>query len=550
MLPTESHEIFNSVPALQSYNAYQIDVAFKDHCHTHYAPDNIMILNDYGNLVGNEYIDLARLANLYPPVLHNYDTFGQRIDWIEYHPAYHALLEKAISFGLHCLPWEKTANARSHSLRASLLYLHGQAEAGTCCPLSMSFAAYPLLTLLEDKLKTSFLPKLTARFYQPQNIPYFAKKGLSFGMSMTEKQGGSDIKANTTFAQKSTTEDSAYLLNGHKWFCSAPMSDAFFVTAQTADGMGCFLLPRWLPDGTQNRMYIQRLKDKLGNRSNASSEIELKNAEAFLVGTPGEGIKNIITMVTLTRFDCIIGSAALMRQALVQATHHALHRHAFGKKLFEQPLIQNILADLQLEMEAMLAFIFRLSSALDNSHHPAEKSLARLLTTIGKYWFCKSAPGFVNEAQEMLGGLGFIESSLMPRLYKEAPLNAIWEGCGNIQCLDLMRIQLKSLDIFEYLFDELSIALGNCHLFDAYLLKTKKKIFQTPAEEIEARQIMEELSLLVSAALLMKQGNSMISSSFNQSRLSDSARRFYGTLSKNIDCFKITQRIITYERRS
>lgn len=383
------------------------------------------------------------LANQHKPEFHSHDRYGNRVDLVEFHPAYHELMRAAIEHELPSLPWTDPRPG-AQVARAGLSYLHSQAEAGTGCPLTMTYASVPAIRLQAD-LAEKWLPKILSREYDPRNVPMEQKAGVTIGMAMTEKQGGTDVRANTTRAYPVGIPGpgQAYELVGHKWFCSAPMCDAFLTLAYTDKGLTCFLLPRHRPDGSRNQFYIQRLKDKLGNWSNASSEIEYRGALAWMVGEEGRGVPTIIEMVAMTRFDCMIGSSALMRQALTQAAHHCAYRKVGGRVLAEQPLMQNVLADLALESEAALALTLRMGHALDRAHDEQEEKFARLVTAVGKYWICKRAPAMINEASECMGGAGYVEETILPRLYREAPVNSIWEGSGNVQCLDVLRALSK-----------------------------------------------------------------------------------------------------------
>lgn len=447
--------------------------------------------NSYGTLSA-----LAEQANKNPPTLRPWDAWGQRLDEVDYHPAYHGLMTSAVAAGLHSLPW--TEGKGGHVLRAGLYYMHGQIEAGTLCPITMTCAAHPTLRAI-DSVYSSWRPRITSGTYDPRFLPASEKRGCLIGMCMTERQGGSDVRSNTTRAEPAGA--GAYALSGQKWFCSAPMSDAFLVLAQAPRGLSCFLLPRFRPDGSTNALAFLQLKDKLGNRSNASAELELTGAYAELLGDEGAGVRTIMEMVALTRFDCVLGSAALMRQALAQALHHCTHRVAFGKPLIEQPLMRTVLADLALESEAAMTLAFRMGSALDAAT-PADLLFIRLATAAAKYLVCKRAVAFVNEAQECLGGAGYVETSVLPRLYREAPLNSIWEGCGNVQCLDVLRTWVRSEESMTVILDELRAQAGHSAHFDGALATFDSRVAAGPWPEADARYWTEQLAwLLLSAAL-------------------------------------------------
>src|SRR5690554_2177246 len=411
----------------------------------------------YGSLAGDELYRLGFDATRDRPRLRTHDRFGQRIDRVEFHPDYHALMGQAIEGGVTSLSWSD-ARAGAHVARAALSYLHHQADAGTSCPLTMSHAAVPVLR--REAALGEWADKAIAGVYEPDDVPIAGKRGITLGMGMTEKQGGSDVRANLTRATP-LMADGEYALSGHKWFFSAPMSDGFLVLAQAPEGLSCFLLPRWRPDGNRNALRLMRLKDKLGDWSNASGEVEFDDAWAYRIGEEGRGVPVIIEMVMLTRLDCMLGSSALMRMALAQAVHHARHRETFGRRLVEHPLMRTVLADLALEAEAALALSMRVARSVDASpRDQAEAAFARVATAIGKYWVCRRAPAFVNEALECLGGNGYVEESILARLYRQAPLNSIWEGSGNIQCLDVLRALNREPGSGSALLGELEAAAG------------------------------------------------------------------------------------------
>ncbi|MEO8625043.1 MAG: isovaleryl-CoA dehydrogenase, partial [bacterium] len=440
-----THDVENQPPSLTPYDAYATDIPLREALAREgggWAEEHVAA---YGAIVGNESMALAIAANENRPTLHAFDRTGVRIDDVEFHPAYHRLMQLGVEHGVANFAWRNAASEGAHVARAALAYLHTQADQGTSCPLTMTYACVPSLEHSAE-LAREWLPRIVASTYDARSVPAADKVGNTVGMGMTEKQGGSDVRSNTTRATplNTTGPDQLYELVGHKWFFSAPMSDAHLVLAQADEGLSCFLLPRFAPDGTRNAVRIQRLKDKLGDWSNASAEVEFQGALAWMVGEPGRGIATILQMVALTRQDCLIGSAGIMRQALVQAVHHTLHRRAFGKRLVEQPLMRNVLADLALESEAATALALRVARSIDASpRDPSERALARIITAVGKYWVCKRCPPFVNETQECLGGAGYVEESVLPRLYRQAPLNSIWEGSGNIQCLDVLRALRK-----------------------------------------------------------------------------------------------------------
>ncbi len=457
----ETHEVTNQPPPLDGANLYRIDVPLQEWSSRFGAGWAQPRIDAYGALAGGPLMAAGFLANQHKPEFASHDRYGHRIDLVEFHPAYHQLMSAAIEHGIPSLPWTYPQPG-AHVARAAMSYLHTQADPGSGCPLTMTFASVPALRLQPD-LAEIWLPKVLSTEYDPRNVGIAHKNGATIGMAMTEKQGGTDVRANTTraFPVGAGGPGQAYELVGHKWFCSAPMCDAFLTLAQTDKGLSCFLLPRHRPDDTRNEFYIQRLKNKLGNWSNASSEVEFRGALAWMIGEEGRGVPTIIEMVAMTRFDCMIGSSALMRQALTQATHHCAHRAVSGRLLAEQPLMQNVLADLALESEAALALTLRMGRALDHQDDDHEKRFVRLVTAVGKYWICKRAPAMINEAAECLGGAGYVEDSILPRLYREAPVNSTWEGSGNVQCLDVLRTLSKEPGALDALFDELGDGHGD-----------------------------------------------------------------------------------------
>jgi putative acyl-CoA dehydrogenase len=472
--------------------------------------------------LGGEPLEWGRLANEHPPVLRTHDRFGARIDEVEFHPAWHGLMELAVESGVHALPWRERVPG-AHVARAAMLITLGQAEAGVCCPVSMTFAAVPALEATPG-LAAEWTPRLTSLVYEPGLRPAAEKAGALCGMAMTERQGGSDVRANETEARPAG--DGEATLHGHKWFCSAPMSDAFLVLAQAPGGLSCYLVPRVLPDGTRNAIRLQRLKDKLGNRSNASAEIELEGAWAQLVGEEGRGVRTIVEMVVHTRLDCVLGSAALMRRAVAEATHYAAHRSAFGRSLVEQPLMQNVLADLCVDSEAATVLALRLARAYDEDDVP----FRRLATAVAKYWVCKATPGLVAEALECLGGNGYVEESGLPRLFRESPLNSIWEGAGNVNCLDVLRAAARMPESVESLLAEIELAAGEPRL-DAAVMALRRELADGDDLEVRARRIVECTALCLQASLLLRHAPPEVADAFCASRLAGDGGRAYGTLS-------------------
>ena len=529
----ETHEVFNQVPPLEGTNLYSHDRPLQDWLQRYGAAWAEPQLQHYGALAGGPLMAAGFLANENKPVFKSHDRYGHRIDLVEFHPAYHELMRAAIEHGLVAMPWAGTQQA-GQVARAGLYYLHAQAEIGSGCPLTMTFASVQALRL-QPELADLWFPKILARQYDPRNVPMSEKAGVTIGMAMTEKQGGTDVRANTTRAYPvgAPGRGQPYELVGHKWFCSAPMCDAFLTLAQTDKGLTCFLLPRHRPDGERNQFYIQRLKNKLGNWSNASSEVEFRGALAWMVGEEGRGVPTIIEMVSMTRFDCMLGSSALMRQALTQAVHHCSYRKVGGQILREQPLMQNVLADLALESEAALALTLRMGHALDHGHDEREHKFARLVTAVGKYWICKRAPAMINEAAECMGGAGYIEDTILPRLYRESPVNSIWEGSGNVQCLDVLRALAKEPGVIEVLFDELDGGYGDARLA-ALVGRLKRDIGDQDALAYRARQVAQDMALALQAKLLLESGNTLVAEAFIASRLGEGGR-VYGTLPRGID---------------
>ena len=528
-----THTVENQPPPLAPYDAYATDLALREALQREgggWAENDVAA---YGPVAGGEVMALGVLANENRPKLRPFDRYGHRIDEVEFHPAYHRIMELGVRHGVAGFAWRHRERAGAHVARAALMFLHNQAEQGTSCPLTMTYASVPTLAR-QPELAREWGPRVIAEEYDPRQAPAWEKRGNTIGMGMTEKQGGSDVRSNTTRATPvgAAGAGQLYELVGHKWFFSAPMSDAFLVLAQSPGGVSCFLLPRFAPDGTRNAIRIQRLKDKLGDWSNASSEVEFQGALAWMVGDEGRGVATILEMVSLTRQDCLIGSASIMRQALVQAVHHARYRAAFGKPLVEQPLMREVLADLALESEAATALALRVARAVDARPRDAkEGSLARIITAIGKYWVCKRCPPFVNEAQECLGGAGYVEETILARLYRQAPLNSIWEGSGNIQCLDVLRALAREPDAGAAFFEELASARGGHKLLDAELGKLHKMLGATPeALESRSRYLVERMALALQAAVLIRAGNVAIADTFCESRLGGQHGAAFGTL--------------------
>ena len=527
-----THVVENQPPELSPYDAWSTDVPLREAITREGGGWAAAEIARYGPLVGGEMMDLGRLANENKPKFKPFDRFGHRLDEVEFHPAYHRLMALGVEHGVTGFAWRHANTPGAHVARMAISYLHNQADQGTSCPLTMTYACVPALRH-QPELAAQWLPRITSNAYDPRSVPAANKSGNTIGMGMTEKQGGSDVRANTTRATQIGAEGSApnYRIVGHKWFYSAPMCDAHLVLANTAAGLSCFLLPRWLPDGTRNAVRLQRLKDKLGDWSNASAEVEFQNALGWPVGEDGRGVATILEMVALTRQDCMIGSASIMRQALVQAIHHTRHRKVFGKRLSDQPLMKNVLADLALESEAHTALVARVARAVDASpRDPQEAALARVITAIGKYWVCKRATPFVNEAQECLGGNGYIEESSLARLYRQAPLNSIWEGSGNIQCLDVLRALAREPASRDALFAELAAAKGGNAALDDEVARLIDDVTHTGDLEISSRFVTERLALALQASVLVRGGNHLVADAFCASRIEGIHGQAFGTL--------------------
>ena len=526
--PHVTHEVLNQVPPLAGYDVAD-DPALIEALRREAGPPapareaREAELHELGVRAGSaDTRELARLANEYPPVLRTHDPRGHRIDEVEFHPAWHELMATAVSHGMHAAPWlDDTPGA--HVARAARFYVWTQAEAGHGCPISMTYAAVPALRH-EPALASRFASLLASRAYDPGLRVPDEKAGLLAGMAMTEKQGGSDVRANTTRAVPASAD--GYLLTGHKWFCSAPMCDLFLVLAQAPEGLGCFLLPRVLPDGTRNAMRIQRLKDKLGNRSNASSEVEYDAAFAWPVGEPGRGVATIIEMVSATRLDCVLGSAAAIRQAVVAALYYASARRSFGATLVSHPLMASVLADLVLESEAATALAMRLAGAADRAARgdAGEAALLRLALPAAKYWVCKRAPMATGEALECLGGNGYVEDSGLPRLYRDAPLNSVWEGSGNVTALDVLRALARVPGSADVLLAETGLAAGGDRRLDAAQERLGRELKEAAAAtgteaQYRARRLAGLIAVTLQASLLVRHAPAAVADAFCASRV-------------------------------
>jgi putative acyl-CoA dehydrogenase len=517
--PDTTHEVSNQVPPLAGHDV-AADPALLAGLHREGGSRAEPELHELGLLAGAASTqEQARLANVYKPVLRTHDARGNRIDEVDFHPAWHELMTVAVRHGLHAAPWADQAPG-AHVVRAAKFMVWTQAEAGHGCPISMTYACVPALRHAPG-LAATYEPLLTAAVYEPGLRVPAAKAGLLAGMAMTEKQGGSDVRANTTRAEPAG--DGSYVLTGHKWFCSAPMCDLFLVLAQAPEGLSCFLLPRVRPDGSRNAMHIQRLKDKLGNTSNASSEVEYRQALAWPVGEPGRGIATILEMVSATRLDCVLGSAAAIRQAVVLAGHHARHRSAFGARLIDQPAMTSVLADLTLESEAATTLALRLAGAADRASRGdgAEAALLRIALPAAKYWICKRTPMITAEALECLGGNGYVEESAMPRLLRDAPLNSIWEGSGNVTALDVLRALTRSPDSADALLAEVDAAADDPRLAAAAsaLRAALKDVAAGAAAQQQARLLAGQIAVTLQAALLVRHAPAAVADAYCATRL-------------------------------
>ena len=527
----------NQPPPLEPYNLFTGDIVLREAVAREQASWAQGSLTALGATLGTpDTVKLGFDANKFTPQLKTLDRYGHRLDEVEFHPAWHELLTIALQAGLHSSPWADPKPG-AHVARAAGTYMLTQIESGVYCPIAMTYGSVPTLRNA-PALAKDWLPKIFGRDYDRRFVPVKQKSAALLGMGMTENQGGSDLRTNSTRAEP--TADGSFRLHGSKWFMSAPMCDAFLVLAQTAKGLSCLLMPRWTPDGERNAIHIVRLKDKLGNRSNASSEVEFAGAYAQLVGEEGRGIPTIIEMAGYTRLDCCIGSSGLMRQAVAQGVHHARHRTAFQKKLIDQPLMTNVLADLALECEAATVLTMRLARAYDESDEPS-LAIRRVLTPAAKFWICKRTPFLCLEAMEVIGGSGYIEECIMPRLYREAPVNSIWEGAGNIMCLDVLRAIGRAADLADVLRRELD-AGGDARLksFAAALFKQLSAAERN--DEAQARSLVRDLVLALQAALLIRHSPPAVADAFCASRLSESRGGAFGTLPRGVDAHTIAMR--------
>ena len=541
-----THEVFNQPLPLADINLFDTNRPLQDAVRFNARGADLARLKAVGALAGSATMqNEARLANAHLPQLRTHDRYGHRIDEVEFHPGYHALMRGATEAGLHGTPYAaaEQASGHAHVQRAAAFMMFTELEPAILCPISMTYAVAPALRD-NPAIHRDWAPKLEARAYDPVLKVWRDKAGVTMGMGMTEKQGGSDVRANTTQAAHDGRDDwgERYRLTGHKWFFSAPMCDAFLVLAQAPGGLSCFFLPRILPDGTRNGLRIQRLKDKLGNKANASSEVEFDGATAWLVGEEGRGVPQILAMGTMTRLDCSLGTSGLMRQALSQAIHHTEQRMAFGKLLAEQPLMQNVLADLAIESEAACALAMRVARSFDQQDDAREQLLSRVLTPISKFWICKRGSLFAQEAMECLGGNGYVEeggAGIQARIYREMPVNSIWEGAGNIMALDVLRAMRKG-DVTDALMQELAPARGQHAALDR-MIDAVPTLLDVQATETTARSLARDVALTVQGALLAQTAPAAVVGAFCDSRLT-TRHDVFGTLGAGADTRAILQR--------
>ena len=540
-----THEVFNQPEPLVNYNLYETNRPLQDALKFNAPGLDTTALTQLGTRLGTAEMQAhARLANVHAPQLHTHDRFGRRIDEVEFHPSYHALMAESTGAGLHGTPWAASESRSPHVLRAAGFMLFTELEPASLCPISMTYAVTPALRS-NAAIYADWAPQLTSRHYDPVLKPWREKTGVTLGMGMTEKQGGSDVRANTTRATLDGSDawGQRFAVTGHKWFFSAPMCDAFLILAQTPAGLSCLFLPRVLPDGTRNAIHLQRLKDKLGNKANASSEVEFSAATAWLVGEEGRGVPQILAMGTLTRLDCALGTSGLMRQSLSLALNHTAQRQAFGKPLVQQPLMRNVLADLAIESEAACALSLRLARCFDHPEDAHEQALSRLLTPVAKFWICKRGSQFAQEAMECLGGNGYVEEGgegVMARIYREMPVNSIWEGAGNIMALDLLRA-LRKPEAVAALMQELLAAKGAHPALDRLAAELPSRL-EAMASELQARRLAQEVALVLQAALLCQSAPNAVADAFCDSRLAGNWGQTFGTLGAGTDFDRLIDR--------
>ena len=544
-LPT--HSVTNMPPYMGDQDLWRSDPALQEAVNREGAAWAQTDLDALGRRVGtNDIFELAEQANRYSPEIKAYDRYGMRVNQVIYHPAYHDLMRLAIENQVPSFAWNHTGPGAQVGHMA-LSYMFNQVEGGVMCPMAMTYSAIPPLQTT-PALADEWIPRLLSSQYDARDIPVTEKTGATMGMFMTEKQGGSDVRSNSTAATpvgSKTGIGTEYRLTGHKYFCSAPMCDAFLTLAYTEAGLSCFLVPRWTPDGVRNGLFIQRIKDKMGNRSNASTEMELQDTWGIMVGEEGRGVRTIIDMVQGNRIYCCVSSAALMRQGLVQALHHTSHRSAFGSLLIDQPMMRNVLADLALESEAAMVLAMRIARSMDEAaDHPDAAALARIGTAIGKFWNCKRAPMQLFEAMECHGGPGYVEESILPRLYREAPVNSIWEGSGNVMCLDVLRAMQREPAAVPALMAELERARGGHPNLDRTIADLKAGLDDLAGLELRARQLTEQMAMAWQGALLVEHAPAAVAEAFCVSRLGAHYSGVFGTLPKDSDLNAIIDRAV------
>jgi putative acyl-CoA dehydrogenase len=545
-----THEVLNQSPPFEDINLYATDRALAEAVNREGGGTAARRLAEFGAACGSAAaFERGRLANENPPRLKAFDTKGHRLDVVEFHPAYHECMGVSAAEGLHCSAWEHLRDpggkppAGANVVRSAGCYMAIQMEAGHQCPITMTNAAVPAL-LIQPEISAEWLPKVLTRDYDRSFRPAFAKRAVTIGMGMTEKQGGTDVRTNSTRAEPAGAggPGAEYIVTGHKWFMSAPMCDAFLVLAQAPKGLSCFLLPRFLPDGSVNALRLQRLKEKLGNRSNASSEVEFHGAHAWLIGEEGRGVPSIIEMVSGTRLDCAVASAGLMRLMLANAIHHCRHRTVFQRKLVDQPLMLQVLADLALDAEAATALAFRLARSFDRAADRNAAAWRRLMTPVTKYWVCKMAPAFGYEAMECLGGNGYVEEGLAARIYREMPLNAIWEGSGNVMALDLLRVLQREPETATIVLEDLSTTAGGDPQLKAQFDRVQRMLHEPRALEQRGRSLTEALATLAAGTILRAHAPAFVADAFLATRLSGSPRQTYGQGLEGVDTRSIVER--------
>jgi len=537
----------NQPPPYADRNLYADDVPLQEALAREGGAWAEQSLVAWGATLGStEVLALGEAANRHPPELRTHDPRGERIDAIDFHPSWHELMRLATGVGEHCAPWVDAAPG-AHVARAAMYMLHAQVENGTQCPLTMTYACVPVLRRAAESLPLlteTWLPRILARDYDPRPLPAAAKRAACIGMGMTERQGGSDVRANLT--RVTASFDDGVRLSGHKWFFSAPQCDAHLVLAQESSGLSCFLLPRYLPDGAKNAVRINRLKDKLGNRSNASSEVEFDDAFAWRIGHPGRGIPTILEMVQHTRLDCALGTTGMMRAALARALHHAQHRMTFGRRLSDHPLMANVLADLALEVEAATALSLRLARAFDAPPGSADAIFARLITPAAKFWLCKRGLSVAAEAMEALGGNGYVEESALPRLYREMPVNSIWEGSGNVMCLDVLRAARREPETLAALHAELSAARGAHRAYDDFIDGLEHAVGDIKDDAWDGRRLAQSIATALQASLLIRHAPSFVASAFCSTRIAPAsyAGATFGALPAGTDARALLNRAL------